>query len=335
MKPMNKKSHAGFFLFAAAGFLLFVSFLFLCARQVFAEQEENADAPTAEPTQDVAAPVTPEDTPTPEPTDTPTDTATPTIEVSPTDAPSPTPVPTPTPEATPEPTPPEVSLTPSVSPTPSCTATPTPTPYATVIPPDEETHYNVPETDKSASVSEILRIDVDASVEEAWNWYSQIPIENVSWGENGATGSFQVIWTDDALYVLVRVVDATYDVSSELFSRKDCVEVFLNGAGNLPSGYGVGDQRDLVSGAGEVKYGSGANEESFLAAAAETEDGYIVEMKIPFQIIRPSKETTIGFDVRINDSHGQGNRDYMIQWSDTSMYTHVDLSKIGTILLKE
>lgn len=343
MKAKNRSNRISFYLVLLVGMLLAAVLLQTTSRKAFADPEEGEPSPTAEATP------TPEPTPTEEPLPTaaPTEEATPTptpVEEVPTTAPDPTAAPTegvtPTPaDETPTPVPsvtqgPKPTNGPTAAPTPTVEATPTPTPYAVVIPPDKETHYNVKETKKAANVSALPAVNVDGTAEELWSWYSPVALENTAWGESGASGSFQILWTKSTLYVLVRVTDTTYDVSSELFSRKDCVEVFLNENGTLPAEYGAGDQHYLVSRKGEIKYGSGGDEAGFRAAVSETEDGYLVEMAIPFQTIQASQGTVIGFDVRINDSQGKGNRDYMMQWSDTSMRTHVDLSQIGTITLR-
>lgn len=345
MKAKNRSNRISFYLVLLAGFLLAAALLRMTARRAFADPEEGAD-PT--PTEEAAPTPTEEPAPTegPSPTAEPTEgaTPTPTEEPAPTEGPSPTAEPTadvtPTPaDETPTPVP---SVTqgatptdgPSATPTPTVEATPTPTPYAIVIPPDKETHYNVKETKKAANVSALPAVNVDGTAEELWSWYPVTQLENTAWGESGASGSFQIVWTRSTLYVLVHVTDTTYDVSSELFSRKDCVEVFLNESGTLPAEYGAGDQHYLVSRKGEIKYGSGGDEAGFRAAVSETGDGYLVEMAIPFQTIQAAQGTVLGFDVRINDSQGKGNRDFMMQWSDTSMRTHVDLSQIGTITLQ-
>ncbi len=346
MKAQNKSNRISFYLILLAGILLAAGMLRFSARQVWADPEEGGE-PTPEvgeltPTEELPPSEPPTEAPSPSPTEeapsvTPEDSPTPTPSLE--DSPTPNPTPTPAENETPTPVPsvsqgPSPTEKPSNTPTPTVEATPTPTPYAIVIPPDKETHYKVKATKKAADVCAAPAVTVDGSAEELWDWYPTTAIENAAWGESGASGAFQVIWTRDTLYVLAHVTDSTYDVSSELFSRKDCVEVFLNESGTLPAEYGAGDQHYRVSRKGEIKCGSGGDEAGFRAAVSETEDGYLVEMAIPFQTIQAAAGTVIGFDIRVNDSQGQGNRDYMIQWSDTSMQTHVDLSAIGTITLQ-
>lgn len=246
-------------------------------------------------------------------------------EVLPTNQPSPTKTPTP-----------KVTKAPSSSPTPSVSATPTGTPYATVVPPQLEQEYPSPKgkSDKSVEVKSPAVIKVDGIREELWDGIESVEIKNVAWGETGASGAFKVYWDKNALYVFVEVVDDTPDTASERFTRQDCVEIFVNESGKKPSTYSSGDCHFKVNRDGVVEYGYGANESNVEYALIPTEQGYSIEASISFSSINPVFDQIIGFDVRINDSQGNQYRDYMLQWSDTSMYTYKDLSKIGSIYLK-
>ena len=277
---------------------------------------------------------------TPTPTNTPTNTSTPT----------PTPTSTPVPTATSEPTAGPRRVTATPTPKPTSTSTPTPdltltaaasgspsaTPSGTVFPFPQNVEYPGPSerSEKSVEIKSHEVVKVDGIREELWDRIESIPVQNVSWGESGAEGSFKVYWDISKLYLLIEVKDSTPDTAASKFSRKDCVEIFINENGTKPAEYGEGDCHYKISRAGEIELGNGGVEDFISYAATETEGGYFVEVGVPFSTIRPKFGTVIGFDVRVNDSQNDQYRDYMTQWSDTSMYTFEDLSKIGTLNLK-
>lgn len=290
--------------------------------------EPPTDAPTEETTQAPSDSPTEEGTPTPEP---PTEQVTEPPSVDPTDVPDPdttdSPSMTPTPVQTGTPTP---------TSTPAPTQTPTSTPYATVVPPDITESYPKPSklSDKSVESKSPSVIKIDGIYDAMWDNIEAVPIKNVAWGENGADGSFKLYWDKEALYVLIDVNDTTPDTRSERFTRQDCVEVFFNENASKPNEYEAGDKHFKVNRDGVAEFGNGADDTVVKYGLIPKDNGYMVEASITFTTITPVYGQAIGFDVRINDSQGHQFRDYMLQWSDTSMETYKNLSRIGIIYLK-
>lgn len=331
-------------------FIIFLAMFFVAATCAAAASE----APTPEPTITVSE-VASTDTPAPEPqvpteapTETPTDTPAP---VSPTEAVTATPEITAgiTPEitseitegVTPEPTvsteatpSPEASPTVTGNPTPTATKAPTPTPYVTVIPPDEEKDYYVTRTDVEASVGKLSTVRVDGRKETFWGYCETYVLNNVILGESDTQVAFQTAWDSEYLYLYIEVTDTTYDVSSELFTRKDGIEIFLNESNARTTYYDKGDQHYQIARDGSIHYGNGAAEDLIRYKVVESEDGYVAEVAIAFVLWEGKRGTELGLDIRVNDSFGTGARDYIVQWSDTTLLTYTDLSKIGTITLR-
>lgn len=313
---------------------------------VFAEEDDTEQNPVVNPEnpQDPETPETPETPDVPETPEEPT--------IIPGDTPGgddpvvtekPDPTAVPTKKLTPKPTKkPEVSPTnkpegePTEIPTPSITAVPTTTPYATVIPPEKDQKKPGPAkvSDKKIEVKSPKVIKIDGIYENVWDNIETTKIENVSWGTSGASGGFKTYWDKEKLYILVDVDDKTPDTASEMFTRQDCVEIFVNESGKKPEAYDKGDLHFKVNRDGVVEYGHNASEDIVQYGVIKKDGGYMVEASIVFTSIKPSYGAKIGFDVRINDSQGKQDRDYMIQWSDTSMETFNNLTKIGTIKLK-
>lgn len=316
----------------------------------YADEENPGETPTETP-MDVPTPTEPElpppiDTPTPtpvatatpvpaDPTPTKENTPTPTEEAITEATPTPTEATeateTPTPKATNTPTP---TVDPNATPTP--TISPTGTPYATVIAPNHNQSYPGPykKSDKLVDVKSPSVIKVDGILEDLWDEIDYVPIRNVSWGENGATGQFKLYWDKTNLYILVDVNDTTPDATDKMFSRQDCVEIFINEDGTKPTQYGEGDSHYKINYLGEVEYGNGGVKDNLDYAIIEKDNGYMIEIGVPFVTINPTFGYLLGFDIRINDSQGKGWRDYMTQWSDTSMYTYKNLELIGSVYLK-
>ncbi len=296
-------------------------------------ENENEGVP-AEPSVEITEPVEPE--PTTEP-DVPTDTPLPTEEPVPTEEPEPTPEQTPSTGPTDVPVDiPVATEVPEPTADPNITITPTPTPYLTVVPPSEDREYPAPDraSDKSIRIKSPSVVKIDGIYDIIWDSIPSCEIKNVAWGENGASGSFKTYWDKEYLYVLVEVNDMTPDTASDRFTRQDCVEIFLNEDGTRPEKYGLGDHHIKINRDGIIEYGNNTDDKMTYAKVIEKEGGYYVEVSFTFNTIHPSYGQAIGFDVRINDSQGNQYRDYMIQWSDTSMYTYDRLNKIGLLFLK-
>ncbi|MDD6102917.1 MAG: sugar-binding protein [Clostridiales bacterium] len=311
---------------------LIISLVFIFSAVTYVKAVEDE---TEEPSVSVTPTVSEE--PTPTVTEAPSVIPSPSAEVTPSAEPSEKPTLTPTPQVTETPTP-IATATPkpeeNISPT--ATVSPTGTPYATVIPPQTDKKPQGPKkaSDKKVEIRSPKVIKIDGIYENVWDNIETVNIENVSWGKSGASGGFKTYWDKEKIYILVDVKDNTPDCSSEMFSRQDCVEIFINENNEKPEEYGKGDVHVKINREGSVEYGHNANEEIISYGVIKKDGGYMIEASVRFTAIKPTFGTKIGFDVRINDSQGNEDRDYMIQWSDTSMMTFNNLTKIGTITLK-
>ncbi len=324
-------------------FIIFLAMFFITAGCCAAASDTNTPTPTVEVVEPTPTETSmPEQQPTESPTEVPTEVPTPS---SPTDSVEVTPeiteevTPEPTPEIsegiTPEPTV-TVDATPTITgkPAPTATKAPTPTPFVTVIPPDKEKDYYVSRTDVEASVSKLSTVRVDGKKETFWGYCDTYVLNNVILGESNTQVAFQTAWDSEYLYLYIEVTDTTYDVSSQLFTRKDGIEIFLNESNAHTTYYDKGDQHYQIARDGSIHYGSGASEELIRYKVVESEDGYVAEVAIAFVLWEGKRGAELGLDIRVNDSFGNGARDYIVQWSDTTLLTYNDLSKIGTITLR-
>ena len=210
----------------------------------------------------------------------------------------------------------------------------TPTPYQRIIPKDSTKKYNTKASDKSALVTRLPVIRIDGEADDVWSICERYDLANPVFGESGAAAAFRAYSDEERLYLFIEVKDDTPQTSGEIATRSDCVELFLNEDGEKPSRYHAGDSHYIFIRNGECEERSGADVRLLEYAVVSSEDGYTIELALQWQLLPEDRGAGIGFDIRINDSQGEGTRDYIVQWSDTGMMTHEDLSHVGTLYLR-
>ena len=213
------------------------------------------------------------------------------------------------------------------------TATPTPTPYDRISPKDKKNSATI--SDKRASATKIPVLRVDGVEEKAWTVCDRYETENPVYGESGAHGWFRAYNDKTYLYLFIHVDDNTPFNQGEIPTRCDCVEIFLNEDGTKPETFGTGDSHYIIMRNGGCALRSGADIQLFNYSVSATEEGYDIELTLKWSLSAEARGDSVGFDLRINDSQHDGTRDYIEQWSDTSMLTHENLSKIGTLTLRK
>jgi len=129
------------------------------------------------------------------------------------------------------------------------------------------------------------------------------------------SGRFAVCWDQTYLYVLVQVTDDKYEIAdSEKIYHDDGIEILIDGL-NDGGDFGSDDHQIFVRADGVVE-AKAAREGDIIAAAARTQDGYIVEAAIRWSFIggRQAEEGVLyGFDVVIND-RDNGKRETQAFW---------------------
>lgn len=175
---------------------------------------------------------------------------------------------------------------------------------------------------------------IDAKADSAWENAGFINAERAAHGDHGASARFKLMWDEENLYVYAEVSDTTPDTAAEDAYQRDSVELFINEDGTKPDSYGEGDGQYRVDLNNERSYGSGASEnDGFITAVEKTDTGYIVEAALPFRATAPETGNKIGFDFQVNDAHGNGERGYILKWSDATDLTWSTLEDIGTVVL--
>ena len=194
-------------------------------------------------------------------------------------------------------------------------------------------------------VSEILAQDaiipstgavpkLDGNIDELWYFSDEHAIDTSQVGaapsslEDGS-GTWRALWDSDALYVLVEVKDDSLTSDSGGANNKwndDSVEVYVDGDNSKASSIGDDDHQytfwwgNLVWEAPSAIHHGDPSLVDVDYAVVTTEDGYLLEAKIPWMSIMgqlPIPGQEIGFDVWINDDDDGGDRDSQISWYST------------------
>ncbi len=153
---------------------------------------------------------------------------------------------------------------------------------------------------------------VDGEQETAWKGAPWTPVR----GGTGPDASFKTLWSENRLYVLADVKDASRDSA-------DAVDVFVD-LGNRSAAV---NRNDVV----RVSFTRGGGAPSGTAARIKEYDGgWILEASIdlPAGVAAGKK---IGFDLRAQDAKTKGS----VSWNDAGQNQNNDASKYGTLALRE
>jgi tetratricopeptide (TPR) repeat protein len=182
--------------------------------------------------------------------------------------------------------------------------------------------------------------------EQAWAAVPAQAIEHVAYtaptSPEDLSASFKTLWDNQALYLLVDVVDDKSVKDSVEFWLDDCVEVFID-ADNSKSGvYGdkdyqyhftwEGSQFTSAHSKGESRFNK---IEGVVSTAVTTGKGYRFKIKFPWSTlgITPRPGTRIGLDVHVNDDDDGGDRDTKIMWHTENDIAWQQPKALGTIEL--
>ena len=174
---------------------------------------------------------------------------------------------------------------------------------------------------------------IDGAVDEIWNSAKEEPVNIMTMAWQGASGTVRTLWDEKNIYVLVNVKDKILNTDSQNAYEQDSVEVFLDENNNKSYSYQEDDGQYRVSCKNVVTFGSNGTKEGFESAVKVTEEGYLVEAKIPLTS-EACKGKIMGFDIQINDSNERGERISVAKFNDDSDNSWQSTAKWGNLLLK-
>ena len=115
--------------------------------------------------------------------------------------------------------------------------------------------------------------------------------------------------------------------------EQDSIEVFVDQKNSKTTFYqGRNHGQYRVNFDNETSFNPQSIEEGFESATSVSGTNYIVEVKIPFTEITPSKDTVIGFDLQI-DHAKNGSRQSVVAWNDITGTGYMDPSVFGNLIL--
>lgn len=164
------------------------------------------------------------------------------------------------------------------------------------------------------------------------------PYEGISHplNDNDSSFKFACVADNECIYVAVKIWDdkkvIDEDIGDDVY-RDDSIEIYIDSDNSKSSEYesdvsqitigryNVGNDSEhlkLNSWKGMNRRGIAANETGTMAAVVDTDYGWAVEAAIPFAsfVIKPVKETIIGFNIQLNDDDDGGYIDHKLSWSD-------------------
>jgi len=183
--------------------------------------------------------------------------------------------------------------------------------------------------------------EIDGIGDEEYNTGNPLTVEKFIQGIEdeknifqGATAEARVLWDENALYVYIEVNDPVVSDASGVAYMQDSIEVFIDENNNKTTSYEPDDGQFRVSFKNRQTFGSTGSVEGFESAARVIEDGYAVEVKIPYRILVPEDGTVIGFDLQVNDDQGSGARDSISKWNDPTNNSWQSTAGLGVLILK-
>jgi|GEM_PF-952548 len=199
----------------------------------------------------------------------------------------------------------------------------------------------------SVSVSEAVYGTpvIDGIMDDMWNdafeistdkWVTQL--DSTVFGDSvGSTARVRTMWDSERIYVYAEITDSKLSKASGDAYQQDSVEVFLDQFNNKTSTFGEDDSQYRVRYDNNHSFEKNAVEEKIVSQTVYGEvydGGYAIELSILLDAIDAKAGDVIGFDFQVNnDENGDGTRDSVAIWNDTSGTTYMDISKIGALRL--
>ncbi|MFW5996302.1 MAG: endo-1,4-beta-xylanase [Halanaerobiaceae bacterium] len=176
--------------------------------------------------------------------------------------------------------------------------------------------------------------EIDAEEDAIWTETNEITTENLVSGSDGATATVRTLWDKEALYLYAEVEDDVLDTSGSADYEQDSIEIFVDENNDQASEYESDDSQYRVNYENHQSFSPNVEREGLVTATRETDNGYVVEAKMPWVDGEPEPGKIIGFDVQVNDAE-DGQRESVVTWNDTSGNAYQNPSKFGNLKLVE
>jgi endo-1,4-beta-xylanase len=173
---------------------------------------------------------------------------------------------------------------------------------------------------------------IDGVEDAVWAGANDISTDVWVVGQSGATAKVKTLWDNQHLYVYAVVTDMKLSKASTNTWEQDSIEVFLDQNNAKTSTYQPDDAQYRVNFDNEQSFNGGATAGLIKSATKITPGGYIVELSILLDAVKPAAGGRIGFDFQVNnDEDGDGVRDSVAIWHDPTGQSYQNTSGIGVL----
>lgn len=176
----------------------------------------------------------------------------------------------------------------------------------------DEVWSATPAVDVARAVKDLLTMDVDQA----------------------AKAKVRLLWDEQHLYGLYEVRDAKLSAANDADWEQDSVELFLDENLGRTDTYQPDDAQYRVNYKGRTSGGGNYRVENVDAAVVETDDGYVVELKIKWATLTPKEGDQVGLELQVNDDPAVGARKAILKWADVTDSAWRDTSLFGILTLK-
>ncbi|WP_127530163.1 endo-1,4-beta-xylanase [Paenibacillus kobensis] len=176
---------------------------------------------------------------------------------------------------------------------------------------------------------------IDGSIDAVWDGAKSIATDRWVSGASGSTAKVKTLWDGSRVYVLAEVTDSMLTKKSPNVWEQDSVEIFIDQNNARTSAYDSDDGQYRINFDNEPSVSPGSLGGNLISAAKRTASGYVIEASIAWTGMPPQAGSVIGFDVQINnDEDGDGDRDSVAIWNDTSGMSWQNTSGLGLLVLE-
>lgn len=185
---------------------------------------------------------------------------------------------------------------------------------------------------------------IDGLVDTIWSAANRQTIGNIVVGsvadDNDLSGAFRTLWDVNNLYVLMEIKDEAQQNDSSLETWKDdSVEIYVDANNDKSSVYASNDYQYRFTWTAtslRIEETKHAATTGVIASRIATANGYIVEVKLPWNTLGQSvvtKGALLGLDVHVNDDDDGGDRDGKRAWFNTADTSWQNRSTFATAKL--
>lgn len=175
---------------------------------------------------------------------------------------------------------------------------------------------------------------IDGKKDALYEAMEMLETKNVIAGsttDNPSSAKVWLSWDNSGLYVYAEVNETTPANEAKEEYKQDSIEIFTDEDNKKLTVVDTNDTQYRVTSLGSRTLGNAASS-SFKSAVSSTENGYNVEVMLPWLEILPTEGTVIGFDILVNDALG-AVRQGMRAWSTKDNTNYISTKNYGEIKL--